>query len=353
MKYVAQNTNIRVPAVYDWNGTAQNPIKTPYIFMERLPGQHLYRIWYELTVEQKKCVLSQIVETLFELWTKCRFEEIGCLYMDEQSSSDSFISSATSTFRIGPVVNPLFYFEGRDSIPSFTGPFKSLQEFYDAFIHKEKEFFEIYGAQELLRKKNKLRNGIDQKPFTLVHSDFDAQNMLVERSSTNDIKIIGIIDWEFSRTVKLGNRAGQMLKMKEQDKRIDELEDMFTFMIHKFDTLEGLLEHFFHHYGSEAKANIKLADPIMRLFWGPNLTKVQIPSERIINSYLLSADKLSDTEVKVPNHYVASVYCELKSRDYNFSWQQVSVIAFHMRNNELSLKKNSVNKIIFPLKIET
>ncbi|GES82149.1 kinase-like domain-containing protein [Rhizophagus clarus] len=374
MKYVAQNTNIRVPAVYDWNGTAQNPIKTPYIFMERLPGQHLYRIWYELTVEQKKCVLSQIVETLFELWTKCRFEEIGCLYMDEQSSSDSFISSATSTFRIGPVVNPLFYFEGRDSIPSFTGPFKSLQEFYDAFIHKEKEFFEIYVKQlDLLQSKlsNIFDESVDQKPFTLVHSDFDAQNMLVERSSTNDIKIIdelstsdtnlqenherqNLRDFFYNEMiVKLGNRAGQMLKMKEQDKRIDELEDMFTFMIHKFDTLEGLLEHFFHHYGSEAKANIKLADPIMRLFWGPNLTKVQIPSERIINSYLLSADKLSDTEVKVPNHYVASVYCELKSRDYNFSWQQVSVIAFHMRNNELSLKKNSVNKIIFPLKIET
>ncbi|CAB4434960.1 unnamed protein product [Rhizophagus irregularis] len=27
MKYVAQNTNIKVPAVYDWNGTAQNPLK--------------------------------------------------------------------------------------------------------------------------------------------------------------------------------------------------------------------------------------------------------------------------------------------------------------------------------------
>jgi hypothetical protein len=313
--------------------------------------------------------------------------------------------SATSTFRIGPVVNPLFYFEGRDSIPSFTGPFKSLQEYYGALIQKEKEFFEIHGAHELLhlggkkidygmavtRLKNlvkqldllqsKLSNifdeSVDQKPFTLIHSDFDAQNMLVERSSTNDIKIIGIIDWEFSRTgtlwdlckypiwiqerdelstsdtnlqesherqnlrdffydkmiVKLGNRVGQMLKMKEQDKRIDELEDMFTFMVHKFDTLEGLLEHFFHHYGSEAKANIKLADPIMRLFWGPNLTKVQIPSERTINSYLLSADKLSDTEVKVPNHYVISVYCELKSRDYNFSWQQVSIIASHMWNN--------------------
>ncbi|PKC59154.1 hypothetical protein RhiirA1_427168 [Rhizophagus irregularis] len=385
MKYVTQNTNIKVPAVYDWNGTAQNPIKTPYIFMERLPGQHLY-IKFGM--------------------------KIGCLYMDEQTSS-----SATSTFQIGPVVNYLFHSKGRDSIPSSTGPFKSLKELYGTLIQKEKEFFEIHGAQKLLhlegikidhgmevtRVKNpikklgllqsKLSNIfdelVDQKPFTLIHNDFDAQNMLVERSSTNDIKIVGIIDWEFSRTgtlwdlckypvwiqeidelpisdanlkenhekqnlrdffydemvVKLRNGGGQMLKMKEQDKRIEDLDVMFAFIVNKFNILEGLLVHFFYNYGSEAKANIKLADLIMRLFWGPSLTKVQIPSERTINSYLLSADRLSDTEMKVPDHYVASVYCELKSRDYNFSWQQASVIAFHMQNNESKNSASDVNKV--------
>ncbi|PKK70493.1 hypothetical protein RhiirC2_746361, partial [Rhizophagus irregularis] len=122
--------------------------------------------------------------------------------------------------------------------------------------------------------------------------------------------------------------------MKEQDKRIEDLDVMFAFIVNKFNILEGLLVHFFYNYGSEAKANIKLADLIMRLFRGPSLTKVQIPSERTINSYLLSTHRLSDTEMKVPDHYVASVYCELKSRDYNFSWQQASVIAFHMQNNE-------------------
>lgn len=58
--------------------------------MERLPGQHLYRVWDELTVEKKKCVLSQIVDTLLELWMKCQFEEIGCLYMDSVSTVTTF-----------------------------------------------------------------------------------------------------------------------------------------------------------------------------------------------------------------------------------------------------------------------
>ena len=86
MKYVAQNTNIKVPEVYDWDCTDQNPIKSPYILMERILGQHLYQVWNGLTIEEKKCILSQIVDMLLELWTKCQFEEIGCLYMKDQLS---------------------------------------------------------------------------------------------------------------------------------------------------------------------------------------------------------------------------------------------------------------------------
>src|SRR4051794_35135903 len=54
MKYVAQNTRIRVPEVYDWDSRAQNAIKIPYILMEFLPGKHLYKIWDTLDAEQKK-----------------------------------------------------------------------------------------------------------------------------------------------------------------------------------------------------------------------------------------------------------------------------------------------------------
>src|SRR6266542_1017371 len=98
---------------------------------------------------------------------------------------------------------------------------------------------------------------------------------------------------------------------------------MFTFVIHYVDILEGLLNNFFDRYGSEVKANIKLADHIMQFFWDPNLIKVQIPPEKTIDLYLSSTDNLVDrTEVEIPFHYTLSVYCELKFRDYNFSWQQ-------------------------------
>ncbi|CAB4475248.1 unnamed protein product [Rhizophagus irregularis] len=351
MKYIAQNTSIKVPEVYDWDGTPN-----------------------------------------------CRhvaLEEIGCLYMD----------SMTSTFRIGPIVDPVFYVEGRNAIPSSTGPFRSMQELFDALIQKEKNFFEIHGVQELMKKQkmdqitaaSQVANlieqmitlqaklfkpfdkSIDQKPFFLVHGDFDAQNILVERSVNDEIKIVGIIDWEFSRTgtlwnlcqypiwiqeveepfrnltdlevqecyekqklreffhgemvAKLGSRSGQILEMKKRDSRIKKLEDMFTYMVHSFAGLQGLLESFFYRYGSEL-ANVHFDDPIVEYFW-EDIIKVQIPPKRAI-TYLLSKDELLLNRImeEVPFHYIASVYYELKSNGYNFSWQQASTIAFYMWKNE-------------------
>ena len=52
--------------------------------------------------------------------------------------------------------------------------------------------------------------------------------------------------------------------------------------------------------------------------------------------YLLSKDELLLNRImeEVPIDYIASVYYELKSNGYNFSWQQASTIAFHMWKNE-------------------
>ena len=154
----------------------------------------------------------------------------------------------TSTFRIGPIVDPVFYIKGRNAISSFTGPFRSMQELFDALIQKEKKFFEIH-VQELMKKKKinqitKVENlikqmaslqsklfipfdkSIDQKPFVLVHGDFDAQNILVERSVNDEIKIVGIIDWEFSRTGTLWNLCEYPIWIQEDKEPFDDLNDI-------------------------------------------------------------------------------------------------------------------------------
>jgi hypothetical protein len=306
-------------------------------------------------------------------------------------AKNSYTSCDTmSAYQIGPIVDFLFYIEGRDAIPSCKGPFKSLQEFFYFLIQKEITFFRSQEPDKeerltrLIKNLNLLQSklsnifdeSIDQKPFVLIHGDFDAQNILVEHSSVNnEIKIVGIIDWEFSRTgtlwnlckypiwiqeetqpyedlnddqlrenferqklreffhdemvVKLGYRSGQILKMKEQDLRIQRLEEMFTFMIHIFPLLDSLLLSFFSHYGSEV-ANIYFGDPIIDLFWvGIKKEKVQIPSNEII-MHLLSDDELLLNRKSAPISYIASVYYELKSNGYKISWKQASKIASYM-----------------------
>ncbi|CAG8541086.1 5781_t:CDS:2 [Rhizophagus irregularis] len=254
-----------------------------------------------------------------------------------------------STFRIGPVVSSLFYSKGRDSIPSFTGPFKSLQEFYGTLIQKEKEFFEIHGAQELLPfKESKIDHGtavtrvkslikqlgllqsklsnifdelVEQKPFILIHGTL--WDLCKYPIWIQEIDELPISDANLQE-----NYERRILRKFFYEEMSDKFINISSPILNKQEQVK-----FFYHYGSEAKANIKLADPIMRLFWRPSLTKVQIPSEETIQ------DILSDTE---SNYYVASVYCELKSRGYNFTWQQPFVIAFHMLNNESSPKEKFV-----------
>jgi hypothetical protein len=45
---------------------------------------------------------------------------------------------------------------------------------------------------------------IDSLPFSLIHGDFDSQNILVELVD-DDIKFVGVINWKFSRTGTLLN----------------------------------------------------------------------------------------------------------------------------------------------------
>jgi hypothetical protein len=101
-------------------------------------------------------------------------------------------------------VNPIFYAEGRDIIPSFTGPFKNLRDLFDCLIQKEKSYFENHDVQKIIIENfKKLRPDIENQipkvlkhltllqyklskdnpfesmelPFILLHGDFDAHNI--------------------------------------------------------------------------------------------------------------------------------------------------------------------------------
>ena len=74
----------------------------------------------------------------------------------------------------------------------------------------------------------------------------------------------------------------------------------------------------------------------MRCCWGTGKVrsvKIKIPPKETIN-YLSSKNKLSNGWS--PFIYKITLYWELKSKGYNFSWQQICNIASHMWQNEPS-----------------
>ncbi|PKC76027.1 hypothetical protein RhiirA1_406826 [Rhizophagus irregularis] len=60
----------------------------------------------------------------------------------------------------------------------------------------------------------------------------------------------------------VGDISGQILDRKEQDEIIVDLEDMFTRIVHRFDSLENLLVCYFDNY---YKAYFKKEDNIPNL----------------------------------------------------------------------------------------
>jgi aminoglycoside phosphotransferase (APT) family kinase protein len=67
MQYVRSQTSIPVPEIYAYDFELDNAVGAQFMLMERLPGQHLYRLWDKLTLNQKKAVLSDIARVLVQL----------------------------------------------------------------------------------------------------------------------------------------------------------------------------------------------------------------------------------------------------------------------------------------------
>ncbi|EXX69890.1 hypothetical protein RirG_092170 [Rhizophagus irregularis DAOM 197198w] len=183
---------------------------------------------------------------------------------------------------IGPIMSQLFYIEGKNDIPNvlnYTGPFGSKRELVCTLIRKEKQFFTIYGVKKLVEEFNYVRQGQMQKcDWKIIHGDFDEQNILVVfvyrdplgymQVSFLDMRTRGSIphnDAEVEKNRKkkelrdyfhqemvakfgVGDISGQILDRREQDEIIVDLEDMFTRMVHRFDSLENLLVCYFDNY---------------------------------------------------------------------------------------------------------
>lgn len=236
MRYVREHTDIPVPEIFYCDLDSDNPVGAAFVFMERMRGRHLYKTWYDMTMEHKSLAISQITEVLGQL-ASLKFTCIGTL----QAGG------------LGPLICPSY---GENS----QGPFETTEDFLFSFMDEgvvemaelKQVFRDIKDVlRELLKsdskvdrdqvsETNKTRAADDtasnpiakstqqvvpsetgsanpesthhltehlnhaaaslellDRPYRLIHEDLDAQNMLFVQTDAGPV-LSGIIDWDYS-----------------------------------------------------------------------------------------------------------------------------------------------------------
>ncbi|KAI8654739.1 hypothetical protein NCS57_01221000 [Fusarium keratoplasticum] len=176
IRYVKQRTSIPVPEIYYQDLNSDNEIGASFVLMEKLPGRHLYKTWDNLSLDHKKVALSQIASIIVQ-FSSLHFDKIGCLTENG----------------IGPLISPCYNFP--------QGPFSSTLQYLESFISSE--------AKDLFRQiRTKLAEYAEtqassylEPPFSMIHADFDAQNMLfLDAPDGSGPKLTGLIDFEYANT---------------------------------------------------------------------------------------------------------------------------------------------------------
>lgn len=195
MRYVRANTSIPVPELYLFDVSPENGVGMQFMIMEHMEGQHLYRIWDDLSIEHQKAALSEIAKVLAQL-ASCEFDSIGSLQADltigplmhsvraEENGIDTILTKMK-----GPFTSPEDYLESFIDDVSIPPHLVSLMSDVRGLIH---DYFVSHGQDSLL-----------QPPFRLIHADFDGQNMLfsIPDSQTGDPpRLTAIIDWEYAHS---------------------------------------------------------------------------------------------------------------------------------------------------------
>jgi hypothetical protein len=112
------HTQVPVPRVLAWDADPLNPVGAEYIMMEKAPGIQLFKVWDEMTDQDKLSVVKHLTKLEGET-TELRFPASGSLYLRESmAKDDAFIAldqdmDPSGQFCIGPSCERGWYAEGR------------------------------------------------------------------------------------------------------------------------------------------------------------------------------------------------------------------------------------------------
>lgn len=202
-RYLERNTRIPVPHVraYGRNATlTKNSAETHmFLFTDLVPGKPLdKKLLIEAEEAQRKSFHSQLIEILSEL-RQLEFPLVGSLIPNPNGSSHPIV---------GPVISMSATTLGLHPQPTFASAkefmkhqFNLISGFYSPPVCDHtvddirQEIFALHGMERVFNQV--IDSQLDKGPFVLNHLDLRSPNIIVDEN----LKIQGIIDWEFAATV--------------------------------------------------------------------------------------------------------------------------------------------------------
>lgn len=192
MRYVSQKTKIPVPKIYHISTEPESAsVGAPFVLMQRMPGVHLYKFWDQIDIPEKLSVVRQIAVVVAELGS-LQFGQIGTLA--EARDGDGVVLRGIENHAVPGDRKP-------------RGPWASVEDWLATFIGPEEGGrAAITSSSHLTSIRHKLHTFLTSRsedpsfrpPFGLLHTDFDAQNLLFTRPP--DAKLTAVIDWDNSHT---------------------------------------------------------------------------------------------------------------------------------------------------------
>ncbi|KAL8748760.1 MAG: hypothetical protein Q9199_008072 [Rusavskia elegans] len=202
MKLIYNNSSIPVPRIYGFDSTPNNPIKCPYIMMERIKGTPLHHGWFQedgpagsLDIFRERA-LKDLAETMVQL-NSFTFTKVGALHYN----------ASNKKMDVGPYKKVDHYAEYNrsgsatdddETIFVEQGPFLDPKQYFLASLLNEKAtelHHMLQGERKLLRLFIDWlfeATSEDNSEFVLTHPDFNLQNVLVG----TDGSLMGLVDWD-------------------------------------------------------------------------------------------------------------------------------------------------------------
>lgn len=208
-RYIKSKTTIPIPRVYGYGQSTQlTKSRGPTTFMicDFVPGQSLcFDDVYNASKEERTRFLGELVDILVQL-RRLEFPAAGSLMPNLVDDSEPVVGGF-----LGMAINELQRDTGKkENLMSFASAkafighqYSVLSDYYavpSACLQRasiEEELFVLNSLAEEIPKllDSQWSNG----PFILSHLDLRCSNIIV----SEDLHILGIIDWEFSGTVPL------------------------------------------------------------------------------------------------------------------------------------------------------